>query len=114
MSLDDVTNLATKIDDVAAEVGEIRVMIARLEERQVKAEEKDRPGRECEHYFSTTFVSKAEFESMFLQVAETQGGRAAKKLQMFQLIISLVTALSSGGVIFALIKAMTLYGRIGG
>jgi hypothetical protein len=114
MSLDDVGALSSKIDGVAEEVGEIRVMLARLEERQVKAEQREHPGRECERYFSSLFVLRTEFESLFLQAAEIQGGRAAKKLQLVQLVISFLTALTSGGVIVALVKIAALYGRVSG
>lgn len=113
MSTDEVRALSSKIDGISTELAEIQVMLARLEERQVKAEEREHPRKECEHYFSDTLVSKVELESLVLRTLETRDGRAVKKFQLVQLIVSLITALASGGVIIALVRAATLFGRIG-
>lgn len=113
MSTDEVARLSQKIDGIAEEVGEIRVVLARFEERQAKESERDRPSLDCEKAFASLYVSKAEFESLFLQAAEAQGNRSMKKIQLFQIIVSMAMAFSSGGVIVAIVKIAQIAAKLG-
>lgn len=78
---------------------DIKVSIARLEERQRKSDEREHPTRECQKEFCEKFVLNSDFESKYLGMVDKNRSRFSKLLSIVSTAITIIGSIGIGAYI---------------